>query len=565
MQTSETSGGVPPNRPGASVAVLSPGLIPWGRGLLGDSRKARWLLLTLFTVSIAVRLSQTVNNDVAWYVYSAGAWLDGGRLYRDIFFEVNPPLTLYLTAPAVYLARFAGLFPVHVYLVYVFVLIALSLALFQRVLAQLPSASPASVRGLVFAGLLALVIAPAGDFGQREHLMMILCLPYVALLAQRASGGIFGWPLAAVIGAMAGLGFAIKPHFLFVLLAIELYLLLRSRRLVACFRPETATLAASGLLYGASLILVTPDYLTSVVPYALEVYNANYRNSLGFVLARKETFLVPLTVSLYLTIRRRQRLGGLADVFLIAVVCFFAVYLVQMKGWNYQIYPVTAWLVMSFAVVIAGAPGEDSAAPPVLDRAGRPILRLAAFAMIGIIVLKPLAFAGNNYPLTNYLRPMVKEHASGDSIYFFSSNTWAGFPLVTYGGVEWASRFPALWLLPGLVNYRRGESEQASAEREAMMEQIERFVTDALVSDLTRNSPALIMVDARPEKQWYSEPGFDFIAYFSVDPRFRALWSRYEKIEEAEGWQVYRRCDAACGAGRPRLHSPGESPAGQRG
>jgi hypothetical protein len=545
MQTSETSGRLRPDRPDASVADLSPGFIHWGRGLLGDSRKARWLLLSLFIVSIAVRLSQTVNNDVAWYVYSAGAWIDGGRLYRDIFFEVNPPLTLYLTAPAVYLAKFAGLFPVHVYLVYVFVLIALSLALFQRVIARLPSASPASVRGLVLAGLLALVIAPAGDFGQREHLMMILCLPFVALLAQRASGGIFGWPLAAVIGAMAGLGFAIKPHFLFVLLAIELYLLLHSRRLVACLRPETVTLAASGLLYGASLILVTPDYLTSVVPYALEVYNANYRNSLGFVLARKETFLVPLTVLLYLTIRRRQSLRELTDVFLISVVCFFAVYLVQMKGWNYQIYPVTAWLVMSFALVIAGTPGEDPAAAPVPDGARRPILSLAALAMIGIMVLKPLAFGGNNYPLTNYLRPMVQEHATGDSIYFFSSN--------------------ALWLLPGLVNYRRGEPEPASAEREAMMERIERFVTEAVVSDLTRNSPALIMVDARPEKQWYSEPGFDFIAYFSVDPRFRALWSRYEKIEEVEGWQVFRRCDAACSAVRPRLLGPGESPAGQGG
>jgi hypothetical protein len=373
MRTSETSGGLRLDRPDASVADHFPGLIRWGRGLLGDSGKARWLLLALFAVSIAVRLSQTVNNDVAWYVYSAGAWLDGGRLYRDIFFEVNPPLTLYLTAPAVYLAKLAGLFPVHVYLVYVFVLIALSLALFQRVIARLPSASPASVRGLVLAAFLALVIAPAGDFGQREHLMMILCLPYVALLAQRASGDIFGWPLAAVIGAMAGLGFAIKPHFLLVLLAIELYLLLHSRRLVACVRPETVALAASGLLYGASLILVTPDYLTSVVPYALEVYNANYRNSLGFVLARKETFLVPLTVALYLTIRRRQRLRELTDVCLIAVICFFTVYLVQMKGWNYQIYPVTAWLVMSFALVIAGTPGEDPAAAPVPDGARRPI------------------------------------------------------------------------------------------------------------------------------------------------------------------------------------------------
>ena len=47
--------------------------------------------------------------------------------YRDIFFDVNPPLMLYLTVPAVLAARLTGVFVVDAYFLYVFAVVALSL------------------------------------------------------------------------------------------------------------------------------------------------------------------------------------------------------------------------------------------------------------------------------------------------------------------------------------------------------------------------------------------------------------------------------------------------------
>lgn len=557
------------------------------RKVLGDSRTAYWLFPTLFAVAIMARLGQTINNDVGWYLYSAGAWLDGGRLYKDIFFEVNPPLALFIATPAVFLAKLTGLSPAHVYFTYIFALIGISLALFSRILAQLVPTSPLRRHGLTVAAFLTLAIAPAGDFGQREHLTMILILPFLALSAHRAAGGASGRSLATIAGVSAALGFAVKPHFLVPWLAVELYLMVRRRSLSTVFQPETTALAATGLLYGACILLVTPDYLTSIVPYALEVYNANYRNPLDFVLARKETFLVPLTVLFFFLIRRQLDRHELGDVFVISATCFFAVYVIQMKGWNYQIYPTTALLIMSFAASVAGArPGTKAtfrADQDWLDprdgssqscesarhtnsrpdsrgwseRQGRfhptaiwpgcvrkksrySLTNLAGLMMIGMLLLKPALIAGNFYPLTNYLKPLVEKNANSQPVYFFSSNTWTGFPLVNYSNVVWASRFPALWLLPALVNERSSRSEATSDERRATLAKIENFVRQAVMEDLTRYRPALIMVDGRRDKQWYSEPGFDFIDFFSADVCFRKLWSRYEKIDDHNGWQVYR-------------------------
>ena len=516
------------------------------RKVLDGYRTPYWLFPTLFAFAITARLGQTINNDVGWYLYSAGAWLDGGRLYQDIFFEVNPPLALFLTTPAVFLAKLTGLSPPHVYFTYIFALIAASLALFSRILAELLPASSLCRHGLTVAAFLTLAIAPAGDFGQREHLTMILILPFLALSAHRAAGGASGRSLAALAGVSAALGFAVKPHFLVPWLAVELYLMAQRRSLTAIFRPENVALAVTGLLYGASILLVTPDYLTSIVPYALEVYNANYRNPLDFVLARKETFLVPLTALFYLLVRRQLNRCELGDVFVISATCFFTVYIIQMKGWNYQIYPTTALLIMSFAATVAGASSGTKADPGCIRKESRySLTNLAGLVMIGMLLLKPALVAGNFYPLTNYLKPLVEKNASGQPVYFFSSNTWTGFPLVNYSNVEWASRFPALWLLPALVNARSSRSEATSNERRAALVQIERFVRKAVMEDLTRYRPALIMVDGRRDKQWYSAPGFDFIDFFSADVCFRKLWSRYEEIDDHNGWQVYRLRKAA--------------------
>jgi hypothetical protein len=258
---------------------------PWTRPLL-DGPLGLLVFAAFFVAALYIQFTSLINHDTAWFLYSVDAFFEGGRLYQDIFFEVNPPLALYLTIPAVYVARVTGLFAPHVFTAYVFALIAISLWLVRHLLTRQAGRSGSVRRGVLFSALLALVICPAANFGQREHLMVILALPYMVLAAHRATGGACR-PVAAVsIGLMAALGLALKPYFLLLPIALELYLLFVGRRLTGVLRPETFGMAGAGVLYGLALMWFTPDYLTRVVPFALEVFHQGFMSSPAKVLWR---------------------------------------------------------------------------------------------------------------------------------------------------------------------------------------------------------------------------------------------------------------------------------------
>ncbi|MGH6918386.1 MAG: hypothetical protein ACREJ0_11870 [Geminicoccaceae bacterium] len=221
------------------------------------------------------------------------------------------------------------------------------------------------------------------------------------------------------------------------------------------------------------------------------------------------------------------RQAAMGDVFLLAALTMFAVYLMQMKGWNYHIYPTTAMLVM-LAGTIVTAP----------KAAFGPVRALVLAAIVALLAKAAFLAEIQRYPLMHRLMPYVRAHAADGAIYFFSCNVWTGFPMTVYAGVEWASRFPALWLLPGLEQRRHAGAAGPDAE---LFAEMDRFATEAVIADLSMSLPELIFVDARPEKRWCGDMDLDFIAHFSSDPRFSRLWSEYELIGDVEGFEVYVR------------------------
>src|SRR5947209_13743091 len=69
---------------------------------------SRPLVLALIVTALvtALRLTGTVDSDVAWQLWIAGRIHAGAHLYRDIV-EVNPPLWFWMALPVDWLA---GLF-----------------------------------------------------------------------------------------------------------------------------------------------------------------------------------------------------------------------------------------------------------------------------------------------------------------------------------------------------------------------------------------------------------------------------------------------------------------------
>jgi len=530
---------------GAKEAFDWPGWIIGCSGrLLRDDRMALAIALALLIGTFINQLLSFINHDTAWYLHAGAQYLEGGELYRDVFVDVNPPLGFFLTLPPVILARLSGLFAVDLFVVYFYVLIVVSLIVTWRLLSADHGLAPAGRRGLLILATVIMTVCPADQFGQREHFLMVLVLPYL-MLAGLTARGLRHSPAAAMgLGLAAGLGFALKPHYLLVPLALEVYRFAATRRWRTVLRPETLGLAATVAIYAAVVVWVTPEYLSRIVPYALEVYNQAYQNPLWVVLWRIETVMLPVGCIVHFATRSNQQVPELGDVFMIASSVFFIAYVAQMKGWSYHLYPASTCLILGYGSLFLNhltAPRGEATAP--VPRSLTRGIAVAALVVIAILAGNDAAHLGYKNRFTDIMAPYVERYAPNGSIAILGSNVWPGFPLVNYSGVGWSSRFPTLWLLPGTIQKRMS----GEAANPALLDEMERFTRESVVADLSAQPPDVIIVDDREKKSYFGAAPFDYLAYFGEDSRFLRIWSNYVWVAEEVGFDVYRRrCAPNC-------------------
>lgn len=201
-----------------------------------------------------------------------------------------------------------------------------------------------------------MLFAPGYDFGQREHWMVLLTLPYVVTRSRRADGIALPGTAAALIGVAACLGFCVKPYYLLVPVAIEVWLLARTRRPLVWISPETMALTINGLVYFAAVIVWTPNYFEQELPNALLGYWA-YQSPLSEVPWAAVTLTAPamaLGLLGYATLRQGERVPTLAQAFVVAGMAFLIGAIVQMKPWPYHFLPSFVFLYLAAAVLLIG-------------------------------------------------------------------------------------------------------------------------------------------------------------------------------------------------------------------
>jgi len=502
---------------------------------------SRWwalpLLGLLWLAGLFYFLQTTLHHDIAWYLVASDRFLDGAKLYRDIF-EINPPLVIYLTVPPVAAARLTGLEPITCLVVYVFLLIALSLAICNHLL-KAQADLPAGYRvGVLFAAFAALVLQPLTFLGQREHFLIILSLPYLLLLTSRFAGIRCGKGEAVSIGLLAVFGFALKPYFLIVPAGLELYLAIQRRSLVTWLRPESLGLGAGLCAYAVFVYLVYPEYFSFIIPFALLTYAEAYGAPFRSVLMKPSIAAVLFGTILYGLGRRAPSVDRRGDVFIVAMAGFLGSYLIQQKGWSYHLYPALAmvWLALAILVLerMTGVQSRAQWAGSILT---------AAWA--GHFILVAVLGAPYRNGVAEEMLPIVERYAPGGALYAFASNTWVGFPLVNEAHVQWASRFPSpQWLLVGAVTQLAGSTRLDPARR-AKLEKVASYQTEAVIEDFERWTPDLVVVDRQNR--------VDFLGYYLANVRFAALWQSYVRIGDVQARSRggLRRFDVWCRTGRP--------------
>jgi hypothetical protein len=502
---------------------------------------AGWLgflaFLGVVVAGACVELRSTLNHDSAWLIHGTEVFLAGGTLYRDVF-ELNPPLIFYETVPAVWLARLLHASSITLYIMEVFALISVSLLAGWRVLRADAALSPWIGQSVLMVAAIMLSIGTGGDFGQREHLMLVFGLPYLLLAAMRARNVPIPAIGAAAIGAFAAFGFALKPHFLVLPTMLELYVMARRRTMGRVFRPETVALAAAGLCYAVAIVVFTPQYLTTIVPFGAATYESGFQAPLIVVLWFSGTVLLPLALAIHLTTRSQQDAPELGDVLCIASVAFFGVYAFQMKAWTYQRYPLSAVLFVLLSLQFVWAAGATRARGSWAAPKVRMAYLVVPLGAVLLSMLPGLLTTRYHNEFMTEMAPIVRQQPPGSSIYVFTAKVSEGFPLVNYAGVGWSSRFDTFWLLPGLIARQTGNGGTSADGRLA---EIEHFLRDSVVSDLTRHPPTLVFVDVAPSKIYFNGRSFDYITYFSADPRFAAIWTKYQVVADIGHFRVFKR------------------------
>lgn len=484
------------------------------------------------------------NGDTAWLLIVAGRMLDGARLYVDVI-ETNPPMSILLYVPGVWLSRQIGGAPE----LWMYAQVSAMAAVSIRAIAGLSRhAGFEASRDRVMFGLLVgfvLLIMPTRCFGQREHVALIALLPYAVLTAARWHGA-FRPPLwlALAVGAGAGLGLAIKPHFALILGLVHLAMLVRAVAWRAGWRdrlagdlkagrlipPEALVAGVLLLVYVASVFRFHPAFFADIYPRLALAY-LPHRLTVAEFLAAPATLLLALA-SAFTLFARFGRISVLGLALLAASLGGFAAYAIQFKGWPYHQIPAFGFMAMAFGALALANAGSARGENRLRQR----LACLGMMALFGGWV--PGLLAAHEMPRA--LEAEIRARTTRPTLLIASSNLGINFPLVRRVGGTWAGRSASLWMSEGASALLAVETRPDRRARLAELFDLDRtlFVEDAL-----RSRPDIIALSA------FDAPT-DLLPWAKADPRMADLLAGYRQTAHVDGLRVLVREDLLAGADR---------------
>jgi len=508
----------------------------------------------LIGLGLAAELRSYAGPDTGFLLDEAARVLNGARLYTDLV-EMNPPLIVLLNMGAVLFGRLLGISEILAYrlgcLAALLGTLALAVSLLRRLLPHALVLRRAIVLLLVFT----LFNLPGQDFGEREHLLLMLAVPYLLLAAARATGREIPTSQAVLVGLLAAIGVALKPHFVLLWLATEGYLRLTRRVALRSVTPETCAIAAFLALYLGATVIWAPEYFGIVQllarPYTRFLYDPFWH----LLLTGRGALLTLFALLAYAALRRDARHRELLDLFALGALVSLVAGAAQQKELRYHFYP-------SFAltIVLLGLVAWDTR-ESLGDRVRR-VYRVIAVSVLATAVVVICAENAASvmrvahdpeHEQLERLLPVVRDHAAGSSVYVMSYHIGSAYPLINYGGARSASRFPQLWILPAAYIDQLLGSRPLRYHTPAEMSPSERYLNEAVFEDLRDQRPKLLIVLQHARDLPIN--GFrrlDYVAYFGRDPRIASLLDRYQLVADLGDYMVYERIPD----GEPRATSP---------
>jgi hypothetical protein len=474
---------------------------------------ATWALLVVYVLKRAAHPG-LANHDVGWTVFAGGVLLDGGVFGVDPV-DNNPPLIYWLCAGVVALARLIGAPPLAVYHLAVLALVLVSVTLLRRLL-RVAFESAAWGDALSLGIACGLVIGPGIHFGQRDALFAALALPWIIAASQAGSDAPPPRHVRIAIGALAGIGFALKPHFALLWLGVEAFVTLRRRAARHVTRSENVVIAGVAAIYALAVLVAAPAYLRDL-PELFLLHRA-YASPPALLGATGVLALLAIGTALAVRIPARVRDAARAC----AAAAIAGVLAMHAQGMNFPYHAVPAQVCALLAILLVAA-GALQTRAGWAQRLHLGPRRLAAllvlpWAVLSTWTLRPDPAHAGLAPLARF----IEAHGRGEPVLFFSSAVRPAFPTSLFTGSDSASPWSCLWTIAGRYTEEQRAQVPFPYRRLEAMDASERAFVTRVAAIVAQRRPRLLFFDRSPWKLSFGAADFDFERYFEAAPGFAA-------------------------------------------
>jgi len=517
----------------------------------------RLLALAACGMACLVSLLPAAGHDQMWLLYGARLVLHGAKLYGPEVFETNPPMIFWLSMLPVAAADWMHIAETAMGKLFVVGLeCAVGLVCIWLVGRMWGGAglSAGARAGLVFVFVTVFAVMPARDFGQRDHLLVLLCIPYVfaAALDVDVDGG--GHRLAAWAGIAIGMaalaGIVMKPHQVLIPIAVESTLIvLRTRQFgrraaLSLLRPEFVALLVSGLAFLLAVQLFAANYFAQVVPLVRDTYWAFGQWGFAHLLAESVQLHILAVVALGVFFWEGwRRASALSCLLLAAGLASLLAFYIQGTGWYYQQIPALTFFALALWFL-----GMEW-----VERRGiqMPAWGPKAAAALGLVAVAMTAYAANFpftgarcFPIETPDPSFYAGLAPGTPVMTLSTSVEYIMPPIYKYDLTLGQRFPLLVMLPAIL---RSEDPQGGPLKRHLspnrIAELDAFQHAAISEDLARWKPKLVLVercqDPAVHCQVLEDRHDDLLAWFLRDPALRAEFAGYRYWKSAGQFDGY--------------------------
>ena len=465
-----------------------------------------------------------VQGNISWLTISAQRLLEGKDLL-DHAYDNNPPLSILIYIPAVFLS---DIFDLPIYrAIFVFTSLMITAACFVtwQILKRIDNLTSGERLLVITAFFLSVTIAASIYSSEREHYIAIWLLPFVLCqycVTEKIKLPPFLQLIALSLGAISVL---IKPNFGIVPVAMILMRMVQNKVFFSVLKDrDFLVLCAATLGYISSIIVFFKSYAFVIFPDAVALYFGSpapferlYENAVWPL----SLFGCALFVeALFFSKRSRAQKSFILTLYLCAGFALTG-YITQAKGFGYHLLPAYVFLITASSLSVFHL--------CALIKPGAYKMQTAIsffFILLPILVFIPWSnltlpthSAIKNAPLSRYL---AENCPAPCSYYIFHHTVEMVNPTALYMDYDHATRFSGFWFLPKIIE------EEFTGDTQKALKMKRRF-TSYVVEDLEFHKPSILLIAKDLPVEHYGK--FDFIEYFADDQSFHSLIEDHYKKE----------------------------------